>query len=231
MSTVARPKRTGISANTARPENITETIPSWKKHGMEDIYFQREAQMSFWTVLGGLAMAALLTQLPALWQEILKSRWHLVMYLIASVFVVATSWVQTSWGSLVLKWPISIITTVVMLFQMLVQSVQCLLIIKPAGWMAATAGILLAALANQFYFSKSGSWVAFSERYVKRFRQSNLIYFLLMLICIGAALQMYLLPWSPSEIIWGIFALIFSTFALVLQHGSMKKEREELGVP
>jgi len=230
MSAIARPKKTK-NANAATFDNSAESVPSWKKHGMEDIYYQREAQMSFWTVLGGLAMAALLTQLPALWQEMLNSRWYLILFLIASVFVIATSWVQTSWGSLVLKWPISIFTTVIMLFQMLVQSVQCLLITKPAGWMAATAGILLAALANQFYFSKSGSWVAFTSEDVKRFRQANLIYFLLLLICIGAAFQMYVYPWRPAEILWGIFALIFSIFALFLQHESMKKEKQELGIP
>lgn len=68
----------------------------WKTHGEADVYFQREAQVNFWTVLGGLAMAALLTQCSLLLQEVLAGRWYLVLFLLASVLVLASSWVQTS---------------------------------------------------------------------------------------------------------------------------------------
>lgn len=52
-------------------------------------------------------MAALLTQLSPLLEQLRQGRWYLVLYLVASIFVIATSW-----GSLVLKWLLSIFTTV-----------------------------------------------------------------------------------------------------------------------
>lgn len=38
----------------------------WGTHGVEDVYYQRDAQVTFWTVLGGIAVAALLTQITNL---------------------------------------------------------------------------------------------------------------------------------------------------------------------
>jgi hypothetical protein len=203
----------------------------WKTHGAEDVNFQREAQVNFWTVLGGLAMAALLTQLSSLLLELQKSRWYLLLYLVASILVLANSWVQTSWGSLVMKWPISIATTIIMLFQMLVQSIQCLLVTNPSGWLAATAGLILFALLNQLYFEKSGAWVIYSPESIKRYKFTNGVYLCLMLICLGGAFQLYRFPSRIAELVWGLIVVFFSIMALYMQHNSMEDEKKKLGIP
>jgi hypothetical protein len=174
-------------------------------------FFQREAQVNFWTVLGGFAMAAQLTQLPTLLQELQSSRWHLLLFLFASIFILAISWVQTSWGSLVLKWPISVATTVIMLFQMLTQSIQCLLIKNPSGWLAATAGLILFSLINQFYFEKSGAWKVFPPTYIKRYRLNNMVYSIFLLLCLAGAFQLQRYPSRAAEMVWG-FVIFFSLY-------------------
>lgn len=203
----------------------------WTRHGMEDVYFQREAQVNFWTVLGGLAMAALLTQLSPLLQELQASRWYLLLYFVTSILVLSTSWVQTSWGSLVLKWPISILSTIIMLFQMLVQSIQCLLVTNPSGWLAATAGIIFFALLSQFYFEKSGAWRIFSSELIKRFKFTNGVYGFFVLLCLAGAFELYRFPSRIAEMVWGFVVLFFSIMALYMQHKGMQAEKKELGIP
>ena len=203
----------------------------WRTHREDSVFFQREAQVNFWTVLGGLAMAALLTQLGPLLVELGKSRWHLVLFMLTSILVIATLWVQTSWGSLVLKWPISIITTVINLFGMLAQSIQCLLITNPAGWLAATSAILFFSLVMQWYFQLSGAWIVFSEGMITRLKVNNLIYLFLVVLCLGGALQLYLFPSHLAEIIWGFVVLTFAILALIMQHKGMQDEKKELGIP
>ena len=61
----------------------------WTTHGVEDVYLQREAVVNFWTVLGGLAMAALLTQLSPLLHEHQESHWYLLLFFIASILTIA----------------------------------------------------------------------------------------------------------------------------------------------
>lgn len=203
----------------------------WSSHGAESVYFQREAQVNFWTVLGGLALAALLTQLSPLLHELQNSRWYLLLYFLTSVLIIASSWVQTSWGSLVMKWPISIFTTISMLFLMLSQSIQCLLVTNPSGWLAATAGIILFALFNQVYYKRSGAWKVFSSDAVKRFEFTNRVYLFFMLLSLGGAFQLYRYPSRIAEMIWGFVILALSILALYMQHKGMQQERRELGIP
>ena len=213
------------------PRRKDPNLRLWTAHGVEDVYYQREAQVNFWTVLGGLAMAALLTQLSPLLHEIQQSRWYLPLFLVTSILILANSWVQTSWGSLVMKWPISIATTIFMLFQMLIQSIQCLLVTNPSGWLAATAGIILFALFNQFYFEKSGAWDVYSPESIKRYQFTNWVYLFLMLVCLAGAYQLYRYPSHIAEMVWGFVSLFFSIMALYMQYTGMKVEKKNLGIP
>jgi hypothetical protein len=203
----------------------------WAVHREESVYFQREAQVNFWTVLGGLAMAALLTQLSSLLDELRQGRWYLLFFLVASILVLATSWVQTSWGSLVMKWPISIISTVIVLFEMLAQSIQCLLVTNPFGWLATTAVLILCALLLQFHFERSGAWKVFPPEIIKRFRFNNMIYGLFVLICLAGAFQLYHYPSQTAEMVWGFACLSLSILALYMQHRGMQEEKRVLSIP
>lgn len=219
--------------NNQAPKRVNQdpVLSLWKTHRQDSVFFQREVQVNFWTILGGLALGALLTQLSPLLKEIQNSRWYLVLFLVSSVLIVANAWVQTSWASLVLKWPISIITTVINLFSLLTQSTQSLLVTKPAGWMAATGFYLFFAVLMQVYFQHSGSWDVFPASRIKQIKINNLVYILLMLICFSAALQMYLLPSQISEMIWGFVTLILTILALYMEHIGMQEERRILGIP
>jgi hypothetical protein len=231
MSQTGKTKKSKETPLRSTPKKDDPDLRLWAAHGAEDVYFQREAQVNFWTVLGGLAMAALLTQLSPLLQEIQRSRWYLLCYLFASILIVAISWVETSWGSLVLKWPIAVFTSVTMLFQMLSQSIQCLLITNPSGWLLATAGIILFALLNQVYFEKSGAWKIFSPESIKRFRVTNGLYAAFMFLCLAGAFQLYWVPSQLAEMIWGVVILILTIITLYMQHSGMQQEKREFGIP
>jgi membrane-bound metal-dependent hydrolase YbcI (DUF457 family) len=176
-------------------------------------------------------MAALLTQLSQLLQEIQASRWYLLLYAVSSLLILASSWVQTSWASLVLRWPISIFTTVVNLFSMVAQSIQCLLVTNPVGWLAATGVFIIFVLLIQFYFERSGAWKVFPPEFIKRFKYNIAIYAGFMLLCLAGAFQLYRYPSRVAEMVWGFVALFLSILALVLQHKGMQLEKRALDIP
>jgi hypothetical protein len=227
--TAGNPKTTKQSAQVRKSDD--SNLRLWATHREESVYFQREAQVNFWTVLGGLAMAALLTQLSPLLEEIQAGRWYLPMYLVTSILVLATSWVQTSWGSLVLKWPISITSTVIVLFEMLAQSIQCLLVTNPSGWLAATVVLIMCANLLQVHFERSGAWKVFPPEFIRRFKAANRLYAFFALLCLGGALQLYRYPSRIAEMVWGCVVLFFSILALYMQHKGMQEEKRELGIP
>jgi len=74
MSETSENRKTDENPVKSAQKRIRPETRPWITHGIEDIYFQREAQVNFWTVLGGLAMAALLTQLSPLLREIQNTR-------------------------------------------------------------------------------------------------------------------------------------------------------------
>jgi membrane-bound metal-dependent hydrolase YbcI (DUF457 family) len=118
-----------------------------------------------------------------------------------------------------------------MLFQMLSQSIQCLLITNPSGWLAATAGLLLFALLNQFYYEKSGAWKVFPAEYTKRFKFNNGMYCFFLLLCLVGAFQLYRYPSQIAEMVWGFVVIFFSILALYMQYKGMQAEKQELGIP
>jgi len=103
---------TSISADDGDPGEQL-----WIRRGVEDVFFQREAQVTWWTVLGGIAVAALLTQLDGVLNILKAGHLVYVLYFLTTCLVIVNSWVQTSWGSLVLRWPISIPSSLIGFFQ------------------------------------------------------------------------------------------------------------------
>lgn len=118
-----------------------------------------------------------------------------------------------------------------MLFQMLIHSIQCLLVTNPSGWLLATAGIILFALLHQLYFKFSGAWKVFSPARVKSFRLTNLVYQFFMWICVGGAFHLYRFPSAFAEMIWGFVSFFFSVMALYWQYLGMQAEKKELAIP
>ena len=93
--TVSARRQSGVSEN--------EKPSLWSIHGVEDVHYQRAAQVNFWTVMGGLQTAALLTQTGIFWEQIQAGRWYLSLYLLDSLLVIALIWALSSWESLILK--------------------------------------------------------------------------------------------------------------------------------
>lgn len=203
----------------------------WKYRGVEDVYFQRESMVNFWTVMGGIAAGALLTQLAPLEQEILSSRWYLALFFISSFLTIVNSWMQSAWGSLVLRWPLTVPGTLIYFAGLFSLSVQSLLVTRPAGWMAASSAVVLFAILIQVYFSRTGAWIAFSPGRIKIFRKNLSVYYLFLLITLLGAAQLFWFPSRLTELIWGLITLVSSILALVIQHKGMQVEKNELGIP
>lgn len=202
----------------------------WAARGVEDVFFQREAQVTWWTVLGGIAVAALLTELDSLISAFKIGEWYFALYFLATCLVIVNSWVQTAWGSLVLKWPIWIVTSVSLFFQGLSLSVAALNITNPAIWYGAMSVVLFTALFNQLVFSKSRGWVTLSAELADQARTIIPIYAVLALFGAASSIYLGLRPSVGAAMIWGIVALVISIFALIRQHLGMTEEKQRMGI-
>lgn len=214
-----------------KQDQAINKVHLWASHGLEAVYFQRESLVNFWTILGGIAAGALLTQLAPLVREIASGRWYLVFFFLGSFLTIVNSWVQSVWGSLVLRWRISIPSTLVFFGGLFCLSIQSLMVINPAGWMLATMGVVLFAILVQINFSKSGARLVLPVELTSGYKPVLWLYGIYCLLCLAGAIHLYWADSVSAEIGWGVFALVNSVIALVIQHKGMEKERRVLNIP
>ena len=203
----------------------------WAARGVEDVYFQGEAQVTWWTILGGIAVGAVLTRLESISGALRTGQWYVILYLLATLLVIINSWVQTTWGSLVLHWPISIPTSVLIFFQGIAMSVAGLNIFTPALWYTAISVVVITAVSNQLAFSRTHAWENLPEELVRRAKTGIHIYCFIGVYTIASSILLALVDNRTLEMIWGIVALLVSILALVWQHIGMMEEKRMMGIP
>jgi hypothetical protein len=203
----------------------------WKRRGIEDVYFQREALVNFWTVLGGIAVAALLTQMNNLIDSIRMGRWYLLLYFFTTVTLIVHSWVQNLWGGLVLRVRVTMLHTFILLMDLICLAVMCLQVTNPLIFFAAGGSYVLFAIFLLVYLMKSGAMVDLSPGRINGNKATIWTYLVFMILCLGAVANLFWVASVAAEIGWGVFALLASVAAMFMQHYGMKQERKELGIP
>ena len=212
---------------------IVEEKPQspWSVHGgMDDINYQRSAQVTLWTIMGGLAIAVLATELDSLWAQMQAGRWYLALYAVGSFLAILLGWTLQVWGALVLKFRITITNTFLTVGSSFAIVIQCLQVTHPIGWLAATAVSGLFLLILQIHFMRSGAWEPFSAEVVAQLKKNFWVYGLWPLLCLVGMIHHLLAPSSLTETIWGVIALATYTDAFFRQSRGMERERMDLSI-
>lgn len=202
----------------------------WQQHNADDVAYQRQAQVTWWTLMGGIALGALLTQFDQMLAETQMGNGYYFLYFIATCFVIINSWVQTAWGALVLCWPISVSSSMILFFGNLSCCVAALSITNPSRWLMGMAGVIFFAVLMQFYFRKQQGWSTLTQDAIKHAKLGIAVYIgliILLLIMVGI---LSLFPSKWLEILFGFLALVFSSLALYWQHLGMQREKVSLHI-
>jgi hypothetical protein len=144
--------------------------------------------------------------------------------------VFITAWAQTAWGALVLYWPISVPTSLIIFLGGLSQSLAALNITRPALWTACVVGVLLSAVLMQLTFMRQEGWIALPKAAIKRVIVGIWIYGILILVTLGISLYLFIFPSRWAEMIFGVIALLLSVLALYWQHLGMQEEKKRMHI-
>jgi hypothetical protein len=224
-------KKSVVSNLEPEEKNTQEKTTSlWTQRGEEDIAYQRQAQVTWWTLLGGIAVAALLTQFEALLAAIKNGQWYYLLYFFATCLVIINAWIQTVWGALVLYWPISVLTSIFLFMQGLCESLAALNITRPILWTISIAGVLLFAVLMQLTFMKLDAWVTLPKTAIKKALVGIWVYSMIFVIAVGVSITLYFFPSQQTELIWGVIACVIACFALYWQHLGMKEEKKRMRI-
>ena len=203
----------------------------WRSRGIEDTSYQRQAQTTWWSVLGGIAIGILVTQISPVLDALKTAQWYTLLYFLATLLIVTYSWIQTSWGSLILRWPITIPGSLSLLVTTMACAFASLNLNNPPAWMASLTVAALSSFFMQYYFFLSGAWDVFSVDMRKRYKKSLWIYGGLVVVVAAFTVHLFLVPNETTFIIYSIISLVFSIGLLIWQHESMEAEKREMRVP
>jgi len=211
----------------------TDPPPSnpWLVRGIEDVYYQREVQVTWWTVLGAIAVGALVTQLSAVLAQARAGRWSLVLYFLATALIIANSWLQTAWAPLVVRQPLSVPWALLGFLSDFVLCITSLQVTNPPGWILAVSLLVAEAVPMQLYLAKSGAWAGFTPTHTAKLRGVIRIYAGFAGVTLIGGLLLVRYPGLLHETVWGVVALLGAVAALWLQDQGMKTERAALGIP
>ncbi len=203
----------------------------WRSRGIEDTSYQRQAQTTWWSVLGGIAIGILVTQISPVLDALKTAQWYTLLYFLATLLIVTYSWIQTSWGSLILRWPITIAGSLSLLVTTMACAFASLNLNDPPAWMTALTVAAFSSFFMQFYFFITGAWDVFSVDKRRRYKNSLWAYAGLSLAVTGFTVHLFLKPTQTNFIIYGVISLVFSIGLLVWQQIGMDVEKREMRVP
>ncbi len=184
--------------------------PLWSHRGLEDVYFQREAQVTWWSIMGGVAASALLTQLAPLVAELQAGRWYLILYYAASALFIVIGWLTTAWASLIMRWPIAPFHVLLVFAGGFTTAATCLLVTRPAYWFAGAALLVCNSMLTNLYDIKTDAYGGggLPAEATGRTRTTLWIYGLFLLLAVVAVVTLLRWPSPGLELIWGIAGLL-----------------------
>ncbi len=212
------------------PSNQSD-LKYWRERGSDDTWYQRQAQTTWWSVLGGIAIGILVTQISPVIEALKTAHWYTLLYFLATLLIITYSWVQTSWGSLVLRWPITIPGSLSLLVTTMSCAFAAINLDNPPVWMAALSVAAFSAFFMQFYFYLSGAWDVFPPDKLRGYKISLVAYGTLVVIVVGFTIHMFLVPTETVFMIYGIVSVLLSIGLLVWEQIGMAAEKRELRIP
>jgi hypothetical protein len=227
-------KSSPTQRNSTSSRKVSDSLTGmeyWNQRGIEDVYYQRDSCTTWWTILGGVAVAALLTRLETVWVAVLSGDWFYLLYVAATALIILLAWLQVSWGALVVRWRISLDNVLWIYLSCLSLSFVSLSVANIPVWWLAVATLVLVSISNQLYFHRSGAWVTFPEDAQKRILRGLWIYVCFIVLALMGFILISLYPSKPLEIGFGVIALLGSMVALLQQNVGMNYERELFKIP
>jgi len=194
----------------------------------EGIPYQREVQLTWWSVLQGIVVSEFIIKVPVLLQKIYFSKdYYLIWYIIGTLLILVNVWVQVAWAIIFLRWPLNISHVLLTTLLGTVSIGIVAYVEQPLLWVASTIAIASMGIAVYLYNVKRKAYLAVGLQYGwKPIIEMSTFLIALFLLFI------WLLAGSQEAIGWAGFSVsILAGIALRRQSQRMEYERSQSGIP
>lgn len=210
---------------------IARNNDPWLKATRQNgVAHQRDAQLTWWSILQGIAMGEFIARIPTVWEKAWTSHhFYLIAFMFATFILLINVWVQMAWAIIILRWPLTtthaILTTLLGIAStLLVNEME-----QPFQWFIATGILAVTGIGIYTYNLTRKAYVGFMKgKYGWRPILETFIYLVIIMVL---ASWVYISHSPISYNISGILSVIIALISLHNQSVRMKYERQKLLLP
>lgn len=197
--------------------------------GKEGINYQRAAQITWWSILQGLSVAALAEKIPGIVDTITKSgtQWYLGLYVIVCLMIIVNVWIQMAWAILIFRWPINFPHTTLILLLGLSVYLSCLYVDNPLYWCLTIAFVILSAILVHLYNIRNQVVLDLPDAPIK---VTIGIYVAYLLFSLGAFIYLLNCPSDLAKTLIGAIFFVATISSWLSQWYYMEKQRKARGI-
>jgi len=195
----------------------------------DGIAHQRDAQLTWWSILQGIAMGEFVVLLPVIFTNAWQSKeYYVFAFVVATFLFLVNIWIQMAWAIIVLQWPLRsthvILTTILGIVSVFLVRTMTV----PLQWLATAMVLGCTAIGVYVYNWKREAYTWDDEEARWRPIVEIIVY---LIVTIVLALWIYFRPSTISYSVSGLVAIFISIIALRSQSRRMKTEKEKVGIP
>ena len=194
---------------------------AWIIRYNQSVDFQRSAQMTWWSILQGLAVAALAERIFEIVEMNADYKWTYLLLAVTSMLILVSSWVQMSWAIMMLHWPVNVTHTAFTLLLGVMSYLMALYIDQPANWFHAVLGVVISALIIYIYNLVIGAVVDVTYKVTLR---TIAVYLFVALVCLIAIWQIKRSPTPTTQLLWSSAIFTLAVIDWVLQSRNIKAQ-------
>lgn len=212
-------------------DNSAKEFLAWINTSTDEaaVDYQRSAQITWWSILQGIAVGAFVSKVPNVLNLIFQNgQWYLLVYTITTFLIIVLVWVQMAWAILIARWQISLShTSLILLFGISV-SLLCFQIDNPLYWFIATIFFVLCGIGVYVYNFCNKTFLGLDHKRNLRIAGGYVFFLFLSVI---AVLRIYFYGRAATFSFWGIMVLICTMVSLAIQQRQMHYERKTRKIP
>ena len=209
---------------------IHDTDPWLRAARQDGVAHQRDAQLTWWSILQGVAMGEFIMRLPDVWDKAWNAHYYyLLAFIFATFLLLIDVWVQMAWAIIILRWPLSATHATLTTLLGIVSVFLATTMGQPSQWLIFEGALAVAGIGIYTYNLKRGAYKSIRQgKYGWQPIWETAIYFVMIVFLI---LWTNAAPSPASYSIAGIASALGALLSLRNQSVRMKHERQKVSLP
>ena len=201
----------------------------WLVDRQQAIDYQRAAQMTWWSILQGLAVAALAEKTYAVFSSMVMDKdGFILLYILTSALVIVSAWFQMSWAIILQRWPVHVTHTAFTLLLGITIYLMALYVDQPANWFLALLAVIISSIIIYIYNLKTEAILNLPRFITVR---TIAIYLFFGAICVAAFFHIKYSPTVGTQTGWGVLIFFLAMTDWILQSRNMKDQNRQMDIP